>query len=188
MNADPEAARRARAGTATSAWWWSRAAGELAKPFVVHVLPRTAGSSGSRRARATPDDLDELEPAYVARAPYSVWKGLLTGRRCDPVEAVLRSGSIRVQGDLQPLVERLPYKGVARARARAELATGFVDAVADRGRPWGLRSDLKKQAMSLSQKAMEKLFADEKRAMQIADAIGQGAAGQAGARQGPGRR
>lgn len=36
----------------------------------------------------------------------------------------------------------------------------------------GIRSKLKKQAMGLSQKAMEKLFADEGRAQKIAEAIG----------------
>ena len=35
-----------------------------------------------------------------------------------------------------------------------------------------LTNELKKQAMALSQMAMEKLFADEKRAMRIASAIG----------------
>ncbi|HET9450882.1 MAG TPA: hypothetical protein VFO83_08375 [Aggregicoccus sp.] len=36
----------------------------------------------------------------------------------------------------------------------------------------GLRKNLKTQALGVSQKAMEKLFADEKRAMRIASAIG----------------
>ncbi len=36
----------------------------------------------------------------------------------------------------------------------------------------GLSQELKKQAMQLSQKAMERLFADERRAMKIAGAIG----------------
>lgn len=36
----------------------------------------------------------------------------------------------------------------------------------------GIRSKLKKQAMGLSQKAMERLFADEKRAARIASALG----------------
>jgi len=36
----------------------------------------------------------------------------------------------------------------------------------------GLSSQLKQQAMKLSQKAMEKLFADEKRAQKVAEAIG----------------
>lgn len=36
----------------------------------------------------------------------------------------------------------------------------------------GLTSDLKKQALNLSLKAMDRLFADEKRAMRIAAAVG----------------
>jgi hypothetical protein len=36
----------------------------------------------------------------------------------------------------------------------------------------GLTDDLKKQAMSLSQRALEKLMANERRAMRIAGAIG----------------
>ena len=35
-----------------------------------------------------------------------------------------------------------------------------------------LRNELKKRALNLSQKAMEKLMADEKRAMQLVSAIG----------------
>lgn len=36
----------------------------------------------------------------------------------------------------------------------------------------GIRQDLKKQALGASQKAMEKLLADEKRAMAVAQALG----------------
>ena len=36
----------------------------------------------------------------------------------------------------------------------------------------GLREDFKKRALGLSQKAMEALMADEKRAMQLATAVG----------------
>ena len=36
----------------------------------------------------------------------------------------------------------------------------------------GLGDELKKQAMALSQKAMEKLLADEKRAMRVAEVMG----------------
>jgi hypothetical protein len=36
----------------------------------------------------------------------------------------------------------------------------------------GIRNELKKQALGLSQKAMERLFADEARAQKIAEAIG----------------
>jgi len=36
----------------------------------------------------------------------------------------------------------------------------------------GIRENLKKQALGVSQKAMEKLMADEKRAMAVAQALG----------------
>ncbi len=36
----------------------------------------------------------------------------------------------------------------------------------------GIREDLKKQALGVSQKAVEKLMADEKRAMTVAQALG----------------
>jgi hypothetical protein len=36
----------------------------------------------------------------------------------------------------------------------------------------GIRQDLKKQALGVSQKAVEKLLADEKRAMAVAQALG----------------
>ena len=36
----------------------------------------------------------------------------------------------------------------------------------------GIRQDLKKQALGVSQKAVEKLMADEKRAMAVAQALG----------------
>jgi hypothetical protein len=36
----------------------------------------------------------------------------------------------------------------------------------------GLSNDLKRRALEVSQKAMEKLMADEKRAMQFANAVG----------------
>jgi hypothetical protein len=36
----------------------------------------------------------------------------------------------------------------------------------------GIRQDLKKQALEVSQKAVEKLMADEKRAMAVAQALG----------------
>jgi hypothetical protein len=43
----------------------------------------------------------------------------------------------------------------------------------------GLRQDLKRRAISLSQKAMEKIFANEERAMRIAGAIGKVQRGKA---------
>ncbi len=97
--------------------------GKLARAFVVHVVPRDARTE-KLRVLDDPDDLDELEPAYLARAPYTVWKQLLQGS-LDPVEAVLRR-RIAVKGDLQQLIERLRFKGIAD-RVFAALKTEYVD-------------------------------------------------------------
>jgi putative sterol carrier protein len=97
--------------------------GKLARAFVVHVIPRDARIE-KLRVLDEPDDLDELEPAYLARAPYTVWKQLLQGS-LDPVEAVLRR-RIAVKGDLQQVIERLRFKGIAD-RLLADLKTEFVD-------------------------------------------------------------
>jgi putative sterol carrier protein len=97
--------------------------GKLARAFVVHVVPRDARIE-MLRVLDDPDDLDELEPAYLARAPYTVWKQLLQGS-LDPVEAVLRR-RIALKGDLQQVIERLRFKGIAD-RLLSELKTEFVD-------------------------------------------------------------
>jgi hypothetical protein len=97
--------------------------GKLARPFVVHLVPKD-GLITRLRVLDDPDDLDEFEPAYVARAPYTVWKELLQGT-LDPVEAVLKR-RIAVTGDLQPLIERMRYKGIAD-RVFTQLKTEFVD-------------------------------------------------------------
>jgi putative sterol carrier protein len=97
--------------------------GKLPSPFVIHIVPKN-GRLEKLRVLDDPDDLDEFEPAYVARAPYSVWKQLLQGT-LDPVEAVLKR-RIAVKGDLQPLIERMRYKGIAD-RVFATLKTEFID-------------------------------------------------------------
>jgi hypothetical protein len=53
------------------------------------------------------DDLLELAPAYVIRAPYGVVRSLLAG--ADPVQAAL-CGRVRVEGDLEALVRRAHYR------------------------------------------------------------------------------
>ncbi len=75
------------------------------------------------RVLADEDEIWELEPAYVVRASYGVWKALLRGE--DPVRAAL-SGRVRVEGDLQALVRRAGYRHVVE-RALASIATDFVD-------------------------------------------------------------
>jgi hypothetical protein len=73
------------------------------------------------RLLADPDDLLELAPAYVLRAPYGVWRSLLRGE--DPVKAAL-SGLVRVEGDLEALVRRAEYRRVVDA-ALASVPTEF---------------------------------------------------------------
>jgi hypothetical protein len=65
---------------------------------------------------ADEDDVLELEPAYVLRAPYRAWKALLAG--ADPVKAAL-SGAVRVEGDLEALVRRAGYRYVVDAALAA---------------------------------------------------------------------
>ena len=82
------------------------------------------GRIAEARVLPDPDDLLELEPAYVLRAPYRLWKELLLGR-LDPVKTAL-SGRLRVEGDLQALVRRSGYRALVE-RALATVATTFAD-------------------------------------------------------------
>ncbi len=67
------------------------------------------------------DDLLELEPAYLIRAPYGAWKALFRGG--DPVKAAL-SGAVKVEGDLEALVRRSGYRYLVDA-ALAAVPTEF---------------------------------------------------------------
>jgi hypothetical protein len=86
------------------------------------------GRIATWRVLADEDEIWELEPAYVVRAPYRVWKALLRGE--DPVKAAL-AGRVRVQGDLEALVRRAQHRHILDA-ALASVATEFVD---EGGRP-----------------------------------------------------
>lgn len=97
--------------------------GKLERHFTVYAVP--AGGRISRlEFPPDPDDLEELEPAYLAKAPYSVWKALLQGSM-QPVEAVLTS-RVQLRGEIQPLLERMKYKGIAD-RVLSQLPTRFID-------------------------------------------------------------
>lgn len=95
----------------------------LREPFIVHLQPEGARITGFRLLEDL-DEVDEVGAAYVARAPYAVWKGLLRGT-IDPVEAVLRR-QVAVSGDVQPLIERARFKGIID-RVLHQLPTTFVD-------------------------------------------------------------
>jgi len=91
-------------------------------PFAAHGR-HGGGRITNWRVLPDPDEIFELEPAYVVRAPYRVWKALLCGE--DAVKAAL-SGRIRVEGDLQALVRRANHRHVIDA-ALAAVATEFPD-------------------------------------------------------------
>lgn len=95
----------------------------LTEPFAIYLRPDGARLSEFRVLEDL-DEVEEIDPAYVARAPYSVWKGLVTGK-LDPIEAVLRR-RIEVKGDVQPLIERGRYKGIVD-RVLAKVPTEFPD-------------------------------------------------------------
>jgi hypothetical protein len=80
------------------------------------------------RVLPDPDEIWELEPAYVVRAPYRVWKALLRGG--DAIHAAL-SGRVRVEGDLEALVRRASYRYIVDA-ALGQVQTEFAD---EGGRP-----------------------------------------------------
>ncbi len=73
------------------------------------------------RMLADEDDILELEPAYVVRAPYGIWRGLLRGD--DPVK-LATTGKIRVKGDLEALIRRASYRHVVDT-ALAAVPTEF---------------------------------------------------------------
>jgi hypothetical protein len=68
------------------------------------------------RLLADEDEILELEPAYVIRAPYRVYRKLLRGG--DPLQAAL-SGRVKVEGNLEALVRRSSYRHVMDAALAA---------------------------------------------------------------------
>jgi putative sterol carrier protein len=122
-NADPEAADAGEGWDGDFGAVVEAEPGKLAAPFAIHCEPKN-GRITRLRFLEDPDELDEIEPAYLARAPYSVWKGLILGT-LDPVEAVLKK-KIQMSGDLQPILERMRYKGIAD-RILSQLHTEFPD-------------------------------------------------------------
>jgi hypothetical protein len=115
LNAQPDLAR-ALAGLGRDAAFVI----EAQRPAFPRTLAVHAEHDGRRVARwrmlADEDDILELEPAYVIRAPYGTWKALLRGD--DPVKAAL-AGAVKVEGDLEALVRRTGYRYVVDAALAA---------------------------------------------------------------------
>jgi len=123
LNSDPETVAAGRGWRGDFGVVIEPEPGKLEEHFVVWVRPEE-GRVAELRVLVDADDLDELEPAYRISAPYSVWKGLLQGR-LDPVEAILKR-RLRVDGDVQPILERMRYKDIA-SRVLSRVETRFID-------------------------------------------------------------
>ena len=123
VNADPESALAGEGWIGDFAAVIEAEPGRLDEAFVVHAIP-VGGRIAQLEVLEDPDDLEELEPAYLIRGPYSIWKALMVGE-LDPVEAILKR-RIAVQGNLQPLIERMRYKSIAD-RVFARIATRWAD-------------------------------------------------------------
>jgi len=125
INADPESRDAGQGWVGDFGAVVEAEPGKLSQPFAIHCQPRD-GQITQLRILRDPDELDEIEPAYLARAPYSVWKGLIQGS-VDPVEAMLRR-RIAFKGDAEQLMQRMRYKSIAD-RVLAQLSTEFADEI-----------------------------------------------------------
>ncbi len=122
INTDPEA-REAGAG------WQGDLVGAvlpvpglLERPFIGWCRPE-GGLIGSFRCLEDLEEIDELAPAYEARADYTTWRQLLL-RELDPVEALV-TRRLRFKGALEPIVARVRFKALLH-RAMAKVATEFL--------------------------------------------------------------
>ncbi len=119
-NAQPDLAR-AVAGLPRDAAFVVEADGSAFPRTLAVYAEVEQGRVARWRFLADEDDVLELEPGYVFRARYGVWRRLLGG--ADPVKAAL-SGEVRVEGDLEALVRRTGYRHVVDV-ALASVKTEF---------------------------------------------------------------
>lgn len=95
----------------------------LATPFF--VLSRIQdGHVLDVRELEDEDEIDEVEPDYVAKGGYLTWKRFIRGDY-DPIEALLQR-KIHFEGDLQPIVERAQFKKLFW-QTLAQVPTAFAD-------------------------------------------------------------
>lgn len=92
------------------------------RDFVVFCRPERGRVGGFRRL-AGAWEMEELAPAYEARATYETWKALLTGR-LDPFAAIL-ARKLRFAGNLEPIIARARFREILR-RAAAKVSTDFA--------------------------------------------------------------
>ncbi len=75
------------------------------------------------------DELEDLEPDYIGRAPYALCKsllqGALAGERVDPLQAIVQR-KVRLRGDLERLVKHAGRHPGAGRDALRTIPTRFV--------------------------------------------------------------
>jgi len=103
--------------------------GGLASDFCV-LATLVPGKPAALRFPQDEDELEELEPDYIAWAPHAICKSLLfaalQGEQPDPLRAILNR-QVRLQGDLQRLVRHAgKHQGAGLAAIRA-LPTKLID-------------------------------------------------------------
>lgn len=121
IHADPESAAAGKGFSSDFAAVVLPEPPAMMEPFVAWARAGE-GKVGAFRVLEDLDEIDEIEPMYVARARYGTWKRLILGE-LDPIEAVLHR-QIDVKGDLQPLIERAHFKDLVR-RVLAKVPTTF---------------------------------------------------------------
>ncbi len=100
----------------------------LATPFF--VLSRIEdGRVLDIRQLEDEDEIDEVEPDYVAKGGYLTWKRFIRGDY-DPIEALLQR-KIHFEGDLQPIAERAHFKRLFW-ETLAKVPTTFADEAGER--------------------------------------------------------
>jgi hypothetical protein len=120
LNAQPDLARALQGLGRDAAFVVEAERPAFPRTVAVHA-EQDRGRVARWRLLPDEDDVLELEPAYVLRAPYGTWKALFRGG--DPVKAAL-SGAVRVEGDLEALVRRASYRYIVDA-ALAAVPTEF---------------------------------------------------------------
>jgi len=123
--ADPDIAAAARDWGGRSIGVVVGAGGGLARDFCVYAeVDASRPELKLLRACEDEDDVEVDEPDYLFRVPYALCRQMLS-RAVDPLE-MLRSGRVRVEGDLQFLVVFAQKHRLAGDRIVAAVPTRFA--------------------------------------------------------------
>lgn len=106
LNQDPDAPEAAKGWSGDFGVVVDTPAGVVA----IHLGAPVGGQLPEPRF-LTLDELEDLEPTYFARASQADWLALMQGG-LDPIAAIVQKRLV-ARGDLQPVIARLQYRGLA---------------------------------------------------------------------------